>query len=100
MNSTTLLHELIESTCERHAHQVALSHANGSLDYGTLAERVSAFASGLASLDLARSERVAIFLDKRPEVIIAAFGASRAGGVFVPINPLLKPEQVSYILRD
>ena len=28
------------------------------------------------------------------------FGAAAAGGVFVPVNPLLKPEQVAYILSD
>lgn len=28
------------------------------------------------------------------------FGAAAAGGVFVPVNPLLKPEQVAYILAD
>jgi acyl-CoA ligase (AMP-forming) (exosortase A-associated) len=28
------------------------------------------------------------------------FGATAAGGVFVPVNPILKPEQVGYILQD
>jgi acyl-CoA synthetase (AMP-forming)/AMP-acid ligase II len=28
------------------------------------------------------------------------FGASLAGLVFVPVNPLLKGEQVGHILRD
>ncbi len=28
------------------------------------------------------------------------FAAAAAGGVFVPVNPLLKPRQVGYILRD
>ena len=28
------------------------------------------------------------------------FGASAAGGVFVPVNPLLRPQQVGYILDD
>jgi acyl-CoA ligase (AMP-forming) (exosortase A-associated) len=32
--------------------------------------------------------------------VIAAFGAAAAGGAFVPVNPLLKAEQVGYILRD
>ncbi len=41
-----------------------------------------------------------VYLEKRPETVIALFGAAAAGGVFVPINPLLKPEQVAYILRD
>ena len=30
----------------------------------------------------------------------AAFGAAHAGAAFVPVNPLLKPEQVGHILRD
>ena len=32
--------------------------------------------------------------------MIASFGAPAAGAVFVPVNPLLKPEQVAFILRD
>ena len=32
--------------------------------------------------------------------MIASFGAPAAGGVFVPMNPLLKPEQVAFIARD
>jgi di/tricarboxylate transporter len=32
------------------------------------------------------------------ETVIASFGAPAAGGVFVPLNPLLKPEQVGFIL--
>ena len=42
----------------------------------------------------------AIYLEKRFETVVASFGAPAAGGVFVPVNPLLKPEQVAYILRD
>lgn len=58
------------------------------------------FASGLLELGLLRGERVAIYLEKRIETVVASFGAPAAGGVFVPINPLLKAEQVGYILRD
>ena len=41
-----------------------------------------------------------IFLDKRIETVATIFGASAAGGVFVPINPLLRSRQVAYILGD
>jgi acyl-CoA synthetase (AMP-forming)/AMP-acid ligase II len=58
------------------------------------------FASGLIGLGLARGERVAIYLEKRFETVIASFGAPAAGGVFVPLNPLLKADQVGYIMRD
>jgi acyl-CoA ligase (AMP-forming) (exosortase A-associated) len=70
------------------------------LDYATLAEQVEAAALGLFTLGLQRTERVAVYLPKRQETVIALFSVALAGGVFVPINPLLKPEQVVYILRD
>ena len=54
----------------------------------------------MLQLGLARGERVAIYLEKRFETVVASFGAPAAGGVFVPLNPLLKPEQVGFILRD
>jgi len=70
------------------------------LSYAALADAIGRFADGVLELGLARGERVGIYLDKRAETVIASFGAPAAGAVFVPLNPLLKPEQVAYILRD
>ena len=95
-----LLHELAIVAAGRASDRIALAHGEDSISYGALTSQIESFAYGFRRLGLARSERVAIFLDKRPEAVIAAFGAAAAGGVFVPINPLLKPEQVSYILQD
>ena len=100
MSDSALLSDLIAASSSRFPLRPALTFGNDVLSYGELANEVAAFASGLISLGLAKSERVGIFLDKRPETVIAAFGTSAAGGVFVPVNPLLKAEQVSYILRD
>nr|MDQ2694058.1 acyl-CoA ligase (AMP-forming), exosortase A system-associated [Pseudomonadota bacterium] len=64
------------------------------------AQHVAAAAGGFRHLGLARRERVAVYLPKRLETVAAMFGVAAAGGAFVPVNPLLKPEQVAYILRD
>ena len=100
MRDSTLLHELVSRSAERNDSSVALTYGKESLTYGQLQQSVAGFASGLIGLGLARGERVAIYLEKRFETVIASFGAPAAGGVFVPLNPLLKPEQVGYILRD
>lgn len=100
MTESTLLHELITVTAQRTPQAVALTDGRSSLTYGDLSAGVSRFAAGLMGLGLARSERVAIYLEKRFETVVASFGAPAAGAVFVPINPLLKPEQVAFILRD
>ena len=100
MQDANLLPELIARAAQVSPSAVALTSGGQSLSYSGLDDQVSSFASGLISLGLARSERVAIYLEKRFETVIASFGAPRAGGVFVPVNPLLKPEQVAFILQD
>ena len=100
MNESTLLSETIALTAQQTPQAIALTSAGSNLTYSDLSASVSLFASGLLRLELKRSERVAIYLEKRFETVIASFGAPAAGTVFVPINPLLKPEQVAFILRD
>ena len=100
MQDSTLLPDLITRSAEDAPRTTALTSGPDSLTYEALATAVNSFAAGLMRLGLARGERVAIYLEKRFETVIASFGAPAAGGVFVPLNPLLKPEQVAFIMRD
>ena len=70
------------------------------LGYAEFFRQIEAFCSGLIGLGLPRAGRVAVYLDKRFETVVACFGTACAGGAFVPVNPVLKPAQVAYILRD
>jgi acyl-CoA ligase (AMP-forming) (exosortase A-associated) len=99
-HDATLLHELPLLAAERTPDAPALHDAASTTSYAQLASQIRAFASGLQTLGVQRGERVAIYLDKRLETVVASFGAPASGAVFVPINPLLKPDQVGYILRD
>ena len=95
-----LLHELILHSAARSPSASALNYQQQTLTYEQLATLVETVASAFVVHGLQRSERVAIYLEKRIEMVTASFAAAAAGGVFVPINPLLKPEQVAYILND
>jgi acyl-CoA ligase (AMP-forming) (exosortase A-associated) len=100
MLESALLHELVTSGAARVGAAPALSDGRSTLDYTSLAARVEACAAGLLFLGLARAGRVGIYLEKRIEAVVASFAAPAAGGVMVPMNPLLKAEQVAYIARD
>ncbi len=100
MPESILLPELITVSAGRLPQASALTYGAASLTYEELHSRVIQFASGLLALGLQRGERVAIYLEKRLETVIASFGAPAAGAVFVPVNPLLKPEQVAFIMQD
>jgi acyl-CoA ligase (AMP-forming) (exosortase A-associated) len=95
-----LLHQLPLRAAERSPQAPCLIFKGRPLAYGELAAAIDSFASALMRLPLARLERVAVYLPKQPETVIAFFGAARAGCAFVPVNPLLRPEQVAHILRD
>lgn len=95
-----LLSELVLRPAARTPAAPALSFKGAKLDYAWLAGSVERFAAAVVGLGLARLERVAVYLPKQPETVVAMFGAARAGCVFVPVNPLLKPAQVAHILRD
>jgi acyl-CoA ligase (AMP-forming) (exosortase A-associated) len=96
----TQLHHILEQMAARRPQSPALTIKERTVSYGALWEEVSAFAAGLGLIGLGRGERVGIYLDKRIETVASVFGTSAAGGAFVPVNPLLRAQQVGYILND
>jgi acyl-CoA ligase (AMP-forming) (exosortase A-associated) len=95
-----LLQHLITQSASTTPEAEALAYQTRVLTYATLAERVAQAANAYLALGLGRAERVAVYAEKRFENVIAVFGAVAAGSVFVPVNPLLKSEQVAYLLKD
>lgn len=95
-----LLHHLIIESAASRAEAPALLYQAETLSYGGLANAVQRIAGTYRALGVQRGERIAVFLEKRMETAVALFGAAAAGCAFVPVNPLLKADQVAYILRD
>lgn len=95
-----LVHKLVLRGAAAKPEAVALKYQRLTLTYGELSTEVKLWAQFFVSAGLRRNDRVAIYLEKRLETIIAIFASSLASTAFVPINPLLKADQVEYILRD
>lgn len=95
-----LVHHLLLQSAAAHPERTALILRDKSITYRALGESAARFAAQINALGLGRAERVAIYAEKRFESVAAMWGANMAGGVFVPVNPVLKAEQVGHILRD
>ena len=95
-----LLHDLPARAAALWPDAVALTLGEHGLAYRDLQAQVSAVAAQLLRHGLSRGARVAVYLDKRFEAVVASFAATAAGGVLVPVNPVLKPGQVGHILQD
>jgi acyl-CoA ligase (AMP-forming) (exosortase A-associated) len=80
--------------------RVALIHDARRITYADLRAIVRRYASALHAAGLRRRDRVAVLLPKSIEECAAILAISHAGGVFVPVNPLLRPAQVRHIVED
>lgn len=95
-----LLHHLLRTTARRYPDKEALVHGDERLTYGEVEAKVQGLAAGLRSIGLKRGDRIGIYLDASVAQVISIFAVSKAGGVFVPTNAVLFPEQVAHIGRD
>jgi acyl-CoA ligase (AMP-forming) (exosortase A-associated) len=95
-----LIHEFIFQSARQVPERQALCYQGAGLNYSALAQMVRQAAHAWLNHGLGRGERLAVYLEKREEAVVAMFGAAAAGAVFVPVNPVLKAEQVAYILAD
>ena len=95
-----LLHHLISQQAELQPNKPALGLNHQWLTYEQLNQQVNLATKAFISGDLQAQERVAIYLPKCVENVVAMFATSMARGIFVPLNPVLKEGQVSHILQD
>ncbi|MFC7023551.1 acyl-CoA ligase (AMP-forming), exosortase A system-associated [Promicromonospora thailandica] len=96
----TAIQQLVEHQARLRPDAPALSARNTTLSYAQLWRAVRRAADHLAAHGVGRHDRVAVYLEKRFETVAALWGAAAAGGVFVPVNPLLKGRQVAHVVRD
>ncbi len=96
----TNFHQLLSQAAAATPTAPAVTYRNVTVSYAELWRMSRATASQLLEVGLQRGDRVAVYLEKRIEAVAAIFAASAAGGVFVPINHVLKATQVGHILAD
>jgi long-chain acyl-CoA synthetase len=70
------------------------------IPYGMLAQGAARVAGWLRSLGVQPGDRVAVSLPNIPHMPIVYYGILWAGGVVVPLNPLYKAREFSFVLRD
>lgn len=95
-----LIHHMLRTSALRTPTKEALVHQEQRLTYRDVWSRVSGLAEGLIRAGLQRGDRVGIYLEPSVAQAVSIFGVSKAGGVFVPVNNLLFPEQVAHIARN
>jgi len=70
------------------------------ITYQKLAERVLDSAKGLAKLGVEKGQRIGILSENRVEWGMAYLAILQAGGVVVPIDSLIKPQEIANLINQ
>ena len=95
-----LIWHLLRESVRRTPDKEALVHGDQRLTYREVGRRTAGLATSLRSAGMNRGDRIGIYLEASVPQVISIFGVSQGEGVYVPINALLRPEQVMHIARD
>ncbi len=96
----TNLAEFLVETAGRQPERPALRLGAHTVDYAELDERSARAAALLRAQGVRTGDRVALMLPNVPEFVVLYYGILRAGGIVVPMNPLLKTRETEYHLND
>src|ERR1700721_1429702 len=100
MSSVTSLARNLTDTAGAHAGRLAVRVDDAALTYQALDEASARVAGLLRERGLRPGDRVGLMMPNVAEVPVVYYGVLRAGGVVVPMNPLLKGREVAYYLGD
>ncbi len=94
------LSALLSDRAKKFPEKICIKFKKDEFTYSEIDKNVNLISGGLQRLGLGCKDRAAILMENCPEYIISYFAVLRAGGIAVPVNTFLIPEEISYILRD
>jgi amino acid adenylation domain-containing protein len=92
------IEELFDAQARRTPEAVAVAVAGEAWSYARLAGHSDRLALHLQALGAGPGTLVAIFMDRRPEMISAVLAVAKAGAAYVPLDPSLPRARVALLL--
>ena len=94
------VHANLEASARLHPTRVAIRAGDRTWTYAELQDEIERFAGFLAARGIGPGDRVAIWLQNRPEYVTAVYGAWRRGAIVSPLSPMLTGEEAPFFFDD
>lgn len=91
---------ILEESSKRYPDKPAFTHNDRQITYKQTNEAVNRLANGLTNLGIVPGDKIALTCLNLPEFPIIYFAIIRMGAIVVPLNVLLKKDEIEYHLRD
>ena len=94
------VHDLLAGAAIAHPTRPAVIDGDRQVTYAELDARANQLAHLLIELGVGRGDRVAIYLDKALESVVAIYGTMKAGAAYVPLDPNAPAPRLAYIAAN
>jgi Acyl-CoA synthetases (AMP-forming)/AMP-acid ligases II len=94
------LADILRDKARQQPHSTAVIYEGREISYGTVASRTRAISATLFEAGIRRGDKVGVMFPNHPDFVAAFFGVVGLGATVVAINPLLKADEIKYILED
>lgn len=94
------IHGLILKQAHATPDLVAIRYYDEQMTYAQLAERAAAVAGQLQAAGIGAEDRVGIFMQRGPAMVVALLGTLLAGAAYVPLDPEYPAGRLSMIADD
>ncbi len=95
---------LIDALVERQAQQtpesVAVVCGDRQLTYRELNQQADQLAERLRAMGVGPDALVAIFVERSLEMLVGLLGVLKAGGAYIPLDPIYPPDRIAFMLED
>ncbi|MHA6783700.1 class I adenylate-forming enzyme family protein [Pseudonocardia saturnea] len=92
--------EVLTQAATRFGDEVALVTATRTMTFLELHDESDRVASALLARGLRPGQAVSLYAQNRWEWVVSYHGALKAGAVVNPVNVMLTPEELAFVLRD
>ncbi|MGQ9407863.1 amino acid adenylation domain-containing protein [Mycolicibacterium gilvum] len=92
--------ELIEARTDLTPDTVAVVYEGRRYTYREINESANRVAHWLIGQGIGAEDRVAVLMDRSPELLITALGIIKAGAVYLPVDPSYPQDRMSFVLSD
>ncbi|NJR62068.1 MAG: AMP-binding protein, partial [Cyanobacteria bacterium CRU_2_1] len=94
------LPDLFEAQVDRTPDAIAVCFADHQLTYRELNDRANQLAHHLQSLGVQPETVIGICIDRSLDLIIGLLAILKAGAAYLPLDPTLPPDRLSFMLTD